>query len=299
MHTANITSLFESLGVWSRGDQRAPHKPLLVLLALARWQQGRRDPIRFAQVDAELTTLLKEFGPSRQSFHSEYPFWRLQNDGVWVVTSEQPMKPRASNNDVLKSELIAHHAKGEFAADVQAALVADPTLVPKLAALLLERHFPESLHPDILEVVGLSLSMAGPKARDSKFRQRILTAYEYRCAVCGFDVRLGSVSIALDAAHIRWHQAGGPAEESNGLALCVIHHKTFDLGAFTVAPGGTILVSDQANGSEGFEATLLRNHTRTIRPPQRPEWKPAPEYLEWHGREVFKGSPRHVPSPSE
>ena len=41
------------------------------------------------------------------------------------------------------------------------------------------------------------------RRRDPCFRQRILKAYEYRCAVCGFDVRLGSISIALDAAHIR------------------------------------------------------------------------------------------------
>jgi len=54
----------------------------------------------------------------------------------------------------------------------------------------------------------------------------VLRAYEYRCAVCGFDVRLGSVSIALDAAHIRWHQAGGPETESNGLALCVLRERT-------------------------------------------------------------------------
>ena len=59
----------------------------------------------------------------------------------------------------------------------------------------------------------------------------MLTAYEWRCAVCGLDVRLGSVSIILEAAHIKWHQAGGPDEESNGLALGVLHHKAFDLGA--------------------------------------------------------------------
>src|SRR5436189_6378643 len=39
-------------------------------------------------------------------------------------------------------------------------------------------------------------------------------------------------------AHIRWHQAGGPDIENNGLALCVLHHKTFDLGAFTLSEGG-------------------------------------------------------------
>ena len=98
----------------------------------------------------------------------------------------------------------------------------------------------------------------------------MLRAYEYRCAVCGFDVRLGSVSIALDAAHIRWHQAGGPETESNGLALGVRHHKTFDLGAFTVSDG-ILLVSDQANGTTGFQETLMAYHGRPIRDPQHPD----------------------------
>jgi putative restriction endonuclease len=120
----------------------------------------------------------------------------------------------------------------------------------------------------------------------------VLTAYEYRCAVSGFDVRLGSVSIALDAAHIRWHQAGGPDHESNGLALCVLHHKMFDLGAFTVSGDGALLVSDQAHGTEGFHEALMRHHGKAVRPPQRREWKPARDSLTWHAREVFKGAAR-------
>ena len=120
----------------------------------------------------------------------------------------------------------------------------------------------------------------------------MLKAYEYRCAVCGFDVRLGSVSIALDAAHIRRHQAGGPDEESNGLALCVLHHKTFDLGAFTVSKG-VVLVSDQAHGTSGFLESLMAHHGTSVRAPQRPDWGPEPKHLDWHGREVFKGEPRH------
>jgi putative restriction endonuclease len=113
-----------------------------------------------------------------------------------------------------------------------------------------------------------------------------------RLPYCGFDVRLGSVSIALDAAHIRWHQAGGPDVEVNGLALCVLHHKTFDLGAFTVADG-VVLVSDRAHGTAGFEEWLMAHHGRPLRDPQRPDWRPEPEHLAWHGREVFKGEARH------
>jgi hypothetical protein len=52
-----------------------------------------------------------------------------------------------------------------------------------------------------------------------------------------FSVIASPLSVALDAAHIRWHQAGGPDEEANGLALRVLHHKLFDLGAFTVKEG--------------------------------------------------------------
>jgi putative restriction endonuclease len=110
--------------------------------------------------------------------------------------------------------------------------------------------------------------------------------------VCGFDVRLGSVSIALDAAHIKWHQAGGPDVETNGLALCVLHHKTFDLGAFTVSDG-ILLVSDRANGTTGFAEAMVAYHGQPTRPPQRPDWGPEQKHLEWHGREMFKGAARH------
>jgi len=100
--------------------------------------------------------------------------------------------------------------------------------------------------------------------------------------------------IALDAAHIRWHQAGGPDVESNGLALCTLHHKVFDLGAFTVNRDGVLLVSDQAHGTEGFHEALMSRHGKQVRPPQRQEWKPAPSSLAWHAREVFKGSAREM-----
>jgi putative restriction endonuclease len=285
---------FDQLSVWSRGDQRAPHKPLLVLYALGRWCRGETGAIPFRELEGDLTALLKEFGPARRSCHPEYPFWRLQNDGVWAVRTDGQLTARAGSTDPLKSELLARNARGGFTDEVQAALRAEPGLVPEIAARLLERHFPDSIHPDILSAVGLELrTTVTRRKRDPKFRQRVLTAYEYRCAVCGFDVRLGSVSIALDAAHIRWHQAGGPDVESNGLTLCALHHKTFDLGAFTLAADGVLLVSDQVHGTAGFQETLLGHHGKPVRQPQRAEWGPGAAFVEWHGREVFKGKARH------
>lgn len=282
---------FEQLNIWKQGDQRAPHKPLLVLYALGRWQQGRRD-VSFRQAERDLTALLREFGPPRKSDHPEQPFWRLQRDGVWVVHAP-PDLPRKTGDDIPRiTALRSNDVRGEFIPALQHSLETDPRLANRIATLMLDQHFPQSLHQDILNAVGLSLeTVSTRRKRDPDFRQRVLKAYEFRCAVCGFDVRLGTVSIALDAAHIRWHQAGGPDAENNGLALCVLHHKTFDLGAFTVN-GGRVIVSDQANGTSGFAEHLLAYHGKPIRPAQHPDWQPDEVHIEWHGREVFKGNAR-------
>src|SRR3954452_24963472 len=274
-----ILNRFDDLSIWKQGDQRAPHKPLLVLYALGRWQAGQKD-VSFRQVEPDLTALLREFGPPRKSDHPEQPFWRLQRDGVWTVHAPAGLALKKGATIPRVNELRAHDVQAEFSANVQAALSADPGLAATIATRILEQHFPESLHQDILNAVGLTLETSVTRRRrDPAFRQRVLKAYEYRCAVCAFDVRLGSVSIALDAAHIRWHQAGGPETESNGFALCVLHHKTFDLGAFTVS-GGVLLVSDQANGTTGFQETLMAFHGKAIRDPQHPAWKPEPRHLE-------------------
>ncbi len=266
---------------------------VLVLYALGRWQQGKAE-VTFKEAEPALTTLLREFGPPRKSDHPEQPFWRLQRDNVWVVHTP-PGLPMKTGDDIPRvGALRSPEVRAEFSPDVRAALAADPSRVTQIAAHILVSHFPPSYHEDFLDAVGLTMETgaAAKRKRDPDFRQRILRAYEYRCAVCGFDVRLGSVSVALDAAHIRWHQAGGPDVEDNGLALCVLHHKTFDLGVFTV-DNGVVLISDQAHGTTGFEETLLAFHGQPIREAQRPEWKPDVDHLDWHGKEVFKGKARH------
>lgn len=237
--------------------------------------------------------MLREFGPPRKQDHPEQPLWRLQRDGVWIVHAPPDLPTKTADTVPLVTALRSHDVRGEFAADVPAALNGDPTPATQIATRILEEHFPDSYHQDLLNAGGLTLETVATKIkRDPKFRGRVLKAYEYRCAVCGFDVRLGAVSIALHAAHIRWHTAAGPDVETNGLALCSSHHKIFDLGVFTVRDGN-LLVSDQANGSAGFQEVLLAFHGKPISEPQNPGWKPEAVHLDWHGQEVFKGEARH------
>jgi putative restriction endonuclease len=288
----DLFSRFESLTTWSSGGQRAPHKPLLILYALGEWARGQQS-VRFADARQPLTDLLRDFGPPRQSYHPEYPFWRLQTDGVWDVTGSCPIPIGADGGASTKSLLDAN-AMGQFSADIRAALTAEPALLAELARAVVQAHFPESLHQDILQAVGLELAdfRAGGGGRDPNFRKLVLNAYGHRCAVCGFQVLLSGSPIALEAAHIKWHQADGPAVIRNGLALCVMHHKIFDLGAFTISHDCTVLVSDVASGLAGFSETLLNFHGRQLLSPVHSRDLPDPKFIDWHAREVFRGETR-------
>src|SRR6266545_771197 len=120
-----ILTRFDDLNTWRQGDQRAPHKPLLVLYALGRWQQGKAE-VTFAEAEPGLTALLREFGPPRKSDHPEQPFWRLQRDGVWNVTAPSGLAMKTGDDIPRVGALRSPEVKAGFSTDMQAALTADP-----------------------------------------------------------------------------------------------------------------------------------------------------------------------------
>jgi len=129
--------------------------------------------------------------------------------------------------------------------------------------------------------------------RDPAFREKVLVAYEYRCCVCGYDLRLVRQIVGVEAAHIRWFQFDGPDTTNNGLAQCATHHKMFDLGAFTVAPQTLkILFSTLANGNDAARRQAQDVHSKPISPPQSNGDTPHPDFLKWHAEQVFKGEAR-------
>ncbi|MBS0206520.1 MAG: HNH endonuclease [Planctomycetes bacterium] len=282
--------------VWKRGEQRAPHKPLLLLYALGRSVTASQRLIPFVEVDRDLRLLLREFGPERKSCHTEYPFWRLQNDGIWELTNIEYVETRVGHTDGKKSELIKYGVDGGFTEEVFEVLQTHPSIVSEIAIEILSQHFPTTVFGDILDSVGLDIQFEQVlrRKRDPAFRERILIAYEYRCAVCGYDLRMGAQLVALEAAHIKWHVAGGPDVEANGLALCSMHHKLFDLGAFTVNDNLYLGVSQKANGTTGLSEWLMMFHGRQLRKSQSEMWRPSIEFLDWHRAEVFHGPMREL-----
>ena len=90
---------FQNLNVWRRRGERAPHKPLLILLALGRLQSSDQRLMPFDQIEETLAGLLEEFGPPRTSPHPELPFYHLKNDGVWEIEDRGPLRIRRGSEN--------------------------------------------------------------------------------------------------------------------------------------------------------------------------------------------------------
>jgi len=293
MNTEHILNLFSGITVWKRGDQRAPHKPLLLLMMLARLQQGKERLAAFEEIQVPLTKLLIEFGPARKSNHPEMPFWYLQYDELWHFKADSPFRKRPHNRQPSPRELKDANAHAGFLPEIHERFHQHPSDISAAANELLYAHFPATLHEDIAESVGLNLFTEREKQqvnrfmRDPAFRPAVMDAYGGRCAVCSWDLRLGENVIGLEAAHIKWVQYNGPDIIPNGLALCSLHHKLLDKGAITITPEYRLLVSDRARGKHSLEEQLLPYHNMEIALPAEKSQYPEPAFLVWHGKEVF------------
>ncbi|MET9370262.1 phosphorothioated DNA-binding restriction endonuclease [Streptomyces griseoflavus] len=285
---------------WTRNGTRAPHKPLLLLYALGRFHHDADGELRYTAVEQDLRHLLTEYGPPNRTTPA-YPFHHLVSDGVWEVRTDRgPGSPGSGVRD-----LRGTGAAGRLAPDLRAALRREPGLLDDITRLLLDQHFPPSLHGELREAVGLErepaeaerLSSVPRRPRDPRMRELVLTAYEYRCAFCGYDGRIGAVPVGLEAAHVRWWAFGGPDAIENGLCLCSLHHRLFDKGVLGVGDGQRVLVSQRFVGhSPAAREQVTALAGRPLIGPQPGSPPVASVHREWHARQVFHGEPRPAPA---
>ena len=290
-------NIIKHLNVWKRRGERAPHKPLLLLMVLAHAQQKKTNEFRFSDIDTPLRTLLREFGPTRKSYHPEFPFWHLQTDGCWTIADVDRLSHRMGKVQVTRKELLTKDAVAHVPETLWQGLLRSPNLVQRIAQKILEEFWPASLHQSIADMVGLSLepamTISRRRQRDPRFRQAVLKAYGGACAVCGYDARIVNTPMGIEAAHIQWHAYDGPDVVSNGLALCPLHHVAFDYGAIALGKDLRVLVSGALTGRAAFVHNgLLAFQGQPIHLPGGKVNEPWQDYTRWHRSHVFKGPPR-------
>ena len=124
--------------------------------------------------------------------------------------------------------------------------------------------------------------------RDEAFRHAVQAVYDATCAMTGIKIVNGRGHSEVQAAHIRPISSRGPDSIRNGLALSGTVHWMFDRGLISLGPPPDypILFSN-----EKLPENLRRwfNPGMLLRKPADERFWPAPAYVEFHRKEIFKG----------
>ncbi len=132
--------------------------------------------------------------------------------------------------------------------------------------------------------------------RNRAFRQAVVEAYNFRCAICGLKIKSpDSLSWEVEAAHIVPHRSSGRDDVCNGIALCHLHHWAFDVGWFTVLDDYKVKASPQIDRLppdcgqiENFQIfRSLASGRVKMRLPKSDEIYPHHNAIRWHRDNIF------------
>ncbi len=296
------SELMERLSALRRaqlGGKRAPHKPLLLLWLFGRFAATGSALVSYAEAAGPVSQLINDFGPPVRSpalerqraampfVHLERDLWELRDRSGDVIGADVPERTRW---------LLDHGAVGQLRPEVTA-ILADSAALAAASRLLLDQHFTPVLSEMICAAVNLDLAVmeapqisraSGRRPRAPGFAEEVLRAYAYRCAMCGFDGRLGRNPVAIEGAHVRWHSQDGPDELANAVALCSLHHALFDCGVLGLSPDLRVTVSPLyiATSAAGRAVDALAGQPLLDVRPGQPSVDIT--YVSWHTIQVFK-----------
>lgn len=114
------------------------------------------------------------------------------------------------------------------------------------------------------------------------FRDLVMNAYHYKCAITGKVIRYKDL-LNLEAAHIKAKARQGTYLPCNGIAMSRDMHFAFDKGFFTITDDYKVIVSENLKGDWFYE----EYNGKPIFVPSENYFKPNKLYLAYHRKEVF------------
>ena len=162
--TEKILKRFINIKKHKKGDDEAVNKPLLLLYALGKYQHGMKS-IYYAHAKKALENLLNKYGTRNVRTNAHYAFYRLSSDidgNLWKLKNIENCPPPNSSCDISGKHLEANFVSGCFAGDIQNAFDNNPALIVKITQMLLDKHFPPSLHNELIETTAINIDNEGP-----------------------------------------------------------------------------------------------------------------------------------------
>ena len=152
----DLQERFSNLRIWSQRGQRAPYKPLALISAIASCLKAEPRMMPFISVDERLRDMVRLFGPHRAvvSRNGQYPFYFLQNDGVWELDRPHLVDLGSNGRHPTRESLLQNNIHGGLLATDYSLMKEEPEVALNIAYALVDAHFAPSLHEDILSAAG-------------------------------------------------------------------------------------------------------------------------------------------------
>jgi hypothetical protein len=122
------------------------------------------------------------------------------------------------------------------------------------------------------------LTIIKSRIGQTRFRAGLLEKYK-KCQLCSIDIE-----DLLVASHIKpWFKSAGEEklDLNNGLLLCCLHDKLFDLGLISFNENGNIVIVDRIDKELYKDLNININTKIDVGAKTR-------EYLNWHRENIFK-----------
>ena len=246
---------------WSETTRRrAPHKPFLLLAVMDLIAQGVIFG-NFIELNAELTDTFDVYwnrvmGPVRHS-NPLLPFSHLQSDKFWHLIPVPGMEQAlAAMHHIRSFSQLRQLVLGAKLDDALFTLLLDERTRDTLRRVLIETYFAPEMRSVVVDVGQIAAETfqysrellersqgrfklrEAPEvdehyhmeSRSTAFRRIVVASYEHTCAICGIRIVTPEGRTAVAAAHIVPWSVSHNDDPRNGMALCGLHHWTFDQG---------------------------------------------------------------------
>ena len=295
---------------------RAPHKPML-LLAVMDLIANQHITCNLIALDAELIDAFDRYwhaaiGDARES-NILMPFFHLSSEDFWhLIALPGKEAALALGGKLRTARQFADLVRGARLDDELFALLQAPAQRDELRRILIERYFAPELRPAIVRagaITGESFEYSRElldrakgrftleeapttesyqtEARSVGFRRVVIDAYAHTCAFCRIRVLTPAGRTAVAAAHIVPWSHSRNDDPRNGLALCGLHHWSFDHGLVGVDTEYRLLVSPVAAAEGNAAGALLELNGQPIVLPRETNLLPARSALRWHLNNIF------------
>jgi predicted restriction endonuclease len=170
-----------------------------------------------------------------------------------------------------------------------------PALVDVASLIMFELHINESewlerqqVQQDDRPLLGITETEVETTVKSRRgqafFRRTVLASYKQCCCVCNLNYPQ-----LLIASHIvPWSiDEAARLDPRNGLSLCVLHDKLFDVGLMTIDSDLKVRLSSQLGlkATDSAESMIFRYDNQPLIRPTR--FQPNPSKLEWHEQHIF------------